>query len=89
MQVLEPSRDVQHDAQLLCDPDWLHVDDQPRETDKCTYDAIERRRWHVPDIIKEVTVGAQLADDHNRRHARVFRYADTKLSGHAIYERQL
>lgn len=65
------------------------MDNQPQEIDECTYDAIERRRGHVPDIIKEVTVGTQLADDHDRRHARVFRYADTKLSGHAIYERQL
>ena len=44
-----------------------------------TYHAIKCRRVNVSDVIEQVTVGAQLADNHDRSVASVDRDADAKL----------
>ena len=44
-----------------------------------TYHAIKCGRVNVSNVIKQVTVGAQLADNHDRSVASVDRDADAKL----------
>ena len=44
-----------------------------------TYHAIKCGRVNVSDVIEQVTVGAQLADNHDRSVASVDRDTDAKL----------
>ena len=46
---------------------------------KVTYHAIKCGRVNVSNVIEQVTVGAQLADNHDRSVASVDRDADAKL----------
>jgi hypothetical protein len=45
--------------------------------EKIAYHTVERRRWYITDIVKEISVRAKLADDHDWRVACVLRNADT------------
>lgn len=44
-----------------------------------TYHFVQRRWIDIADVVEQVSIGTQLADDHDGRIARVLRYADAKL----------
>ena len=45
-----------------------------------TYDTIKGRWKYIPNVVKQVTVRAELTDDHHRGDTCIFWDADAKLS---------
>ena len=73
VKILETTSDVKHHMELdtgLAGLSGLRID---------TYDFAKRRCVDVADVVKQIAIGTQLANDHHRGLLRVLRNANTKL----------
>lgn len=50
-----------------------------------TYCSVQGRWLDIPDVVEEITIGAQFTDDHNRSLLRVLRNAHPKLCRNIRY----
>ncbi len=76
MEILQSMSNVKHNAQLY-ERSTARIG---RNADR-TYNFVKRWRRHVSNVVKEVAIGAELADDHDRRFLRVLGDTNSKLEG--------